>query len=72
MKNKVKHINIVDILFFLIIVVICISNAIKAVPNDTFYTIKVGETIQTSGIDGIDHFSFHDNLPYTYPTGYTI
>ncbi len=67
MKNKVKHINIVDILFFLIIVVICISNAIKAVPNDTFYTIKVGETIQTSGIDGIDHFSFHDNLPYTYP-----
>lgn len=34
--------------------------------NDTFYTIKVGEHIAQSGIDGHDPFSWHD-LPYSYP-----
>lgn len=37
-----------------------------ALQNDTFYTIKVGESIVNHGLDGRDHFSFH-NLPYTYP-----
>ena len=35
--------------------------------NDIFYTIKIGNLIQQNGIDGVDHFSWHDGLPYTYP-----
>lgn len=38
-----------------------------AIPNDTFYTIKVGEVIANQGMPEIDVFSFHDGLPYTYP-----
>lgn len=35
--------------------------------NDTYYTIKVGEYIFNNGIDMMDHFSWHENLAYTYP-----
>lgn len=35
--------------------------------NDTFYTIKIGEHIMQNGIDMQDPFSWHENLPYTYP-----
>ena len=35
--------------------------------NDIFYTIKIGNLIQQNGIDGVDHFSWHEGLPYTYP-----
>ena len=36
--------------------------------NDTFYTIKIGEhIINTGSIDMQDQFSWHENLPYTYP-----
>lgn len=35
--------------------------------NDTFYSIKIGESITKHGIDMIDHFSFIANLSYTYP-----
>ena len=36
--------------------------------NDTFYTIKIGEHIINTGtIDMQDPFSWHENLPYTYP-----
>lgn len=39
----------------------------KQFQNDTFYTIKVGESILKNGIDMKDHFSFIGNLAYTYP-----
>ena len=35
--------------------------------NDTYYTVKIGELIVNNGIDMQDHFSWHENLPYTYP-----
>lgn len=36
--------------------------------NDTYYTIAIGEhIIQNKGIDMQDPFSWHENLPYTYP-----
>jgi hypothetical protein len=38
-----------------------------AIPNDTFYTIKIGETIIQQGMPEFDIFTFHENLPYTYP-----
>lgn len=28
---------------------------------------KIGELIAKNGIDMQDHFSWHENLPYTYP-----
>ena len=49
---------------------ICIFGACllkKTLQNDTFYTIKIGELILNNGIDMMDHFSFHENLAYTYP-----
>ena len=39
----------------------------KTLQNDTFYTIKIGESIFKNGIDMMDHFSIHANLAYTYP-----
>ena len=35
--------------------------------NDTYYTIKIGEHIVNNGIDMKDPFSWHEDLPYTYP-----
>ena len=35
--------------------------------NDTFYSIKIGESILKNGVDMIDHFSWIPNLAYTYP-----
>ena len=50
----------------IMIILICIAFSIRQLQNDTFYTIKVGQSILKNGIDGIDHFSWH-GLPYTYP-----
>lgn len=49
------------------IIILCILFSNKAFQNDTFYTIKLGEQILKSGIDYIDHFSWHSNLVYYYP-----
>lgn len=62
MKNK-KFFTITSIVM---IIAICIGFTIKTFQNDTFYTIKVGESIMKNGIDMIDHFSYH-KLEYTYP-----
>lgn len=48
------------------IIAICIGFTIKTLQNDTFYTIKVGESIVKNGLDMVDHFSYH-KLDYTYP-----
>ena len=61
-KNKI----VLIITGILIIIGICIGFTKKEFQNDTFYTIKVGESIIKNGIDGIDHFSWH-KLDYTYP-----
>ena len=50
----------------IIIISLCIGFTKKEFENDTFYTIKVGETIVKNGIDMIDHFSWH-KLSYCYP-----
>lgn len=56
------------ILFFLIwITIFAIGLVRKTFQNDTFYTIEIGELILDNGIDMMDHFSFHNNLSYTYP-----
>ena len=63
MSNKLK----MRILSVLSIILLCIGVTSKEFQNDTFYTIKIGELIQNNGIDMMDHFSWHENLPYEYP-----
>jgi len=63
-KNKNKIILIIT--GIIIVISLCIGFTKKELQNDTFYTIKVGESIIENGIDMIDHFSWHD-LGYCYP-----
>ena len=69
--NKLKkRINInanftVIAILLIIIFAVCITPV--TLQNDTYYTIKIGELIKNNGIDMIDHFSWHENLSYTYP-----
>lgn len=62
-KTNIKFL----ILGIVVILLTVIAISPKEFQNDLFYTIKVGESIFNNGIDFVDHFSFHSNLPYTYP-----
>ena len=53
--------------FILLIIIFCISITPVSLQNDTFYNIKIGELISQNGIDMQDHFSWHQDLSYTYP-----
>lgn len=65
-----KHINIninFTIVAIVLITIFCICVTPITLQNDTYYTIKIGELIKNNGIDMMDHFSWHENLSYTYP-----
>lgn len=70
-KGKLKkHINInvnFTIVAIILIAIFCVCVTPVTFQNDTYYTIKIGELIKNNGIDMIDHFSWHENLSYTYP-----
>ena len=69
-KLMKKDINInvnFTIVAIILIAIFCICITPVTFQNDTFYTIKIGELIKNNGIDMIDHFSWHENLSYTYP-----
>jgi len=55
------------VLVILCIIILCISLAPKTLQNDTFYTIKMGEHIVKEGLTEIDQFTWHEDVPYTYP-----
>lgn len=63
-KNLKINFNIIAILA---IIIFCVSVTPITFQNDTYYTIKIGEYISENGIDMKDHFSWHENLDYTYP-----
>ena len=63
-NNKVK---IFELIAIILILIFSFSITPKQLQNDIFYTIKIGNLIQENGIDGADHFSWHEGLPYTYP-----
>ncbi len=69
--KKPKALNLKEIIFVITSIVVIITFCIALTPvsfqNDTFYTIKIGEHILQNGIDMKDPFSWHENLPYTYP-----
>ena len=63
-KNKTI---IFEIIAIFLIALFSFSLAPKRLQNDTFYTVTIGNLIQENGIDMKDHFSWHEDLPYTYP-----
>ena len=66
--NKEINVNInFTIVAIILIAIFCICITPVTFQNDTFYTIKIGEYIKNNGIDMMDHFSWHENLSYTYP-----
>ena len=81
MNEKIsKMIKIIlKIIAILSIAIFAYALTPKTFQNDTFYTIKIGEHIVQNtekisdllpwnkGLDMQDPFSFHENLPYTYP-----
>lgn len=67
MKKKINlNINF-TIVAIIVLAIFCICITPVTFQNDTFYTIKIGEYIKNYGIDMMDHFSWHENLNYTYP-----
>ena len=72
MKKILKIINekkkiIFEILAIVLISFYSFSLAPKTFQNDIYYTIPIGNLIMKNGIDMKDHFSWHEDLPYTYP-----
>ena len=63
-KNKKILIELVALI---LITFFSFSVAPKTLQNDTFYTVSIGNLIMENGIDMKDHFSWHEDLPYTYP-----
>lgn len=64
-KKKIKINFTIIAIILLIIFGVCLTPV--TFQNDTYYTIKIGEHIKNFGIDMMDHFSWHENLSYTYP-----
>ena len=62
-KSTIKF----TIMAVILIAVFCLAISPVTLQNDTYYTIKIGEHIVNDGIDMQDPFSWHENLPYTYP-----
>ena len=60
-----------DILFTLVVLLSLFAISYyfskKTFQNDTFYTIKIGESIIKNGIDMKEHFSWINGLCYSYP-----
>lgn len=67
MEKEKKTKVVFNILAVLCIMLFCFAITPKTLQNDTFYTIKIGEHIMQNGLDKVDPFSWHENLPYTYP-----
>lgn len=56
------------VIFYIILIIFTIGLVNKTMQNDTFFYIPIGERLaKTATIDGIDHWSYHENLRFTYP-----
>ncbi len=62
-KTKMKF----NVLAVFVIILFCFALTPVTLQNDTYYTIAIGEHILQNGIDMQDPFSWHEDLPYTYP-----
>lgn len=62
--NRIKF----NILAIFAIIIFSIALTPVTFQNDTYYTIAIGKDIvETGTIDMKDHFSWHEDLEYTYP-----
>ena len=66
-QSKIKASKKFTIMAVILIAIFCFALTPVTLQNDTYYTIKIGEHIVNNGIDMQDPFSWHENLPYTYP-----
>ena len=66
-QSKIKASTKFTIMAVILIAIFCFTLTPVTLQNDTYYTIKIGEHIVNNGIDMQDPFSWHENLPYTYP-----
>ena len=62
-----KKIKRIDVIAIVSIIIFAFSITPITFQNDTYYTIAIGKHILENGIDMQDPFSWHENLPYTYP-----
>ncbi len=63
-KIKIKF----NVLAIFCIVIFCMAITPITFQNDTYYSIAIGKHIvETGTIDMMDPFSWHEDLPYTYP-----
>ena len=63
-KTKVKF----NVLTIFCIVIFCMAITPITFQNDTYYSIAIGKHIvETGTVDMMDPFSWHEDLPYTYP-----
>lgn len=65
-EEKMKNKKTMIVASIIMIIMICAAFTVKTFQNDTYYTIKIGESILEHGIDMKDHFSWHE-LSYAYP-----
>lgn len=58
-------------IFFIVAIILIAMFSLALTPvtlqNDTYYTIEIGKQIMETGMDMQDHFSWHQDLAYTYP-----
>lgn len=69
-KTKIKF----HVLAVFCILIFCFALTPVTFQNDTYYSITIGKHIlETGNIDMQDPFSWHEDLPYTYPHwGYDV
>ena len=69
-KTKIKF----HVLAIFCILIFCFALTPVTFQNDTYYSITIGKhIIETGNIDMQDPFSWHEDLPYTYPHwGYDV
>ena len=53
-------------IYILILVLVSILSVRIEFQNDTFFSIAVGRQITQTGIDMVEHLTWHNNLMYTY------
>ena len=63
-KTKIKF----HVIAIFCILIFCFSLTPVTFQNDTYYSIAIGKHIVETGyVDMQDPFSWHEDLPYTYP-----
>ncbi len=59
--------TVFNIIAIISIIIFAFSITPITLQNDTYYTVAIGKHILENGIDMKDPFSWHEDLPYTYP-----